>query len=135
MGDLLSASSLLMAIAAILFSLWYAEIAKALEISPKKYREDNVQELATVKAVLFAKAIPVTLTALLVSLIFLPDAVKIFLESLDAYQAEGIAAIKQYDAVQTAYCFVSLLSLVLAAYMVVLTGKLWLLARRLASGT
>lgn len=132
MGDLLSASSLLMAIAAILFSLWYAEIAKALEIAPKSHREDNIRNLAAVKSVLYAKAIPVTLTALLVALIFLPDAVKLFLESIRIYQTAGPVAIKQYDAVRTAYCFVSLLSLVLAAYMAALTGKLWLLARRLA---
>jgi hypothetical protein len=132
MGDLLSASSLLMAIAAILFSLWYAEIAKALEIAPKKHREDNIRELSTVRAVLYAKAVPVTLTALLVALIFLPDAVKLILESFDVYKTAGLAALKRYDAVRTAYCFVSLLSLVLAVYMAVLTGKLWLLARRLA---
>lgn len=132
MGDLLSASSLLMAIAAILFSLWYAEIAKALEITPKKHREDNIREHSAVRAVLYAKAVPVTLTALLVALIFLPDAVKLFLESFDIYRTAGLAALKRYDAVRTAYCFVSLLSLVLAFYMAVLTGKLWLLARRLA---
>lgn len=121
-----------MAIAAILFSLWYAEIAKALEIAPKKHREDNIRELCTVRAVLYAKAVPVTLTALLVALIFLPDAVKLFLESFDVYRTAGLAALKRYDAVRTAYCFVSLLSLVLAVYMAALTGRLWLLARRLA---
>jgi hypothetical protein len=132
MGDLLSASSLLMAIAAILFSLWYAEIAKALEIVPKRHSEDNIRELSTVLAVLYAKAIPVTLTALLVALIFLPDAVKLSIESLKAYRTAGLDALKLYDAVRTAYCFVSLLSMVLAIYMAVLTEKLWQLARRLA---
>lgn len=132
MGDLLSASSLLMAIAAILFSLWYSEIAKALEITPKKHREDNTRELGVVKAVFFSKAIPVTLTALLVALIFLPDAIKLFLESFDVYQTNGWKAINRYDAVRTAYCFVSLLSTVLAIYMAVLAGKLWLLMGRLS---
>lgn len=132
MGDLLSASSLLMAIAAILFSLWYAEIAKALEIVPKEYSEDNIQNLRMVKSIMYAKAIPVTIMAGLVSAIFLPDAIKLFLESLAIHRkAIGGSFFKNYDAVRTAYCFVSLLSMILAFYMAHLVVKLSGLKRRL----
>lgn len=118
MSDLLSASSLLMAIAAILFSLWYAEISKTLEIEPKRFREDNVAARELVAAILFGKALPVAIMALAVLLIFLPDAIKLAEESLRYYAKNGCAEFfDQYDAVKTAYCFVTILSAVLAVYM------------------
>ncbi|MEN3068818.1 hypothetical protein [Uliginosibacterium sediminicola] len=132
MSDLLSASSLLMAIAAILFSLWYADISKALETEPKTHREDNVAARKSVTAILFGKALPVAIMALAVSLIFLPDAIKLAKESWLYYTQSGYAAlINQYDAVKTAYCFVTILSAVLAVYMWVLVLQLISLRRRL----
>ena len=132
MSDLLSASSLLMAIAAILFSLWYAEIAKALQTIPKIHSEDNAAARAMVTIVLFTKALPVALMALAVTLIFLPDALKLAKESLHLYQSLGCAAFAHYDAVRTAYCFVTVISLGLAIYMTVLAVKLWALRKKLS---
>lgn len=132
MADLLSASSLLIAIVAILFSLWYADIAKALTIIPKNYKEDNVAACVTVTNALVTKALPVALMALSVALIFLPDAFKLTKESLNVYGHLGFTALSTYDAVATAYCFVTLLSVVLASYMIVLAVKLFSLRRRLS---
>lgn len=132
MSDLLSASSLLMAIAAILFSLWHAEIAKALEIEPKKHREDNVAARVMVTSVLTSKALPVAVMALSLAAIFFPDAFKLAKESLLAYQVSGFSALEQYDAVRTAYCFVTALSVALAIYMWVLVCKLWSLRKDLS---
>lgn len=132
MSDLLSASSLLMAIAAILFSLWYAEISKTLEISPKAYKEDNVKNVAIVQGILYSKALPVAIMALMVSCIFLPDALKLILESKRLLKENGFSLyFKNYDAVRTAYCFVSLLSTILAFYMMNLVMKLYTLKRRM----
>lgn len=131
MSDLLSASSLLMAIAAILFSLWYSDIAKTLAITPKTHKEDNVAARTTVTGVLITKALPVAVMALAVAVIFLPDALKLAKESLRAYQDSGVLALEKYDAVATAYCFVTVLSIVLAIYMGALAVKLWFLRRRL----
>ena len=135
MSDLLSASSLLIAIAAILFSLWYSEIEKALKVVPKKYRADNVAPGVSVSAILFLKALPVAVMALAIAAIFLPDALKLVNESFKAFRDLGLDAFKKYDAVKTAYCFVTALSIVLAIYMWVLVVKLWSLRKRLNSGT
>lgn len=132
MSDLLSAASLLMAIAAILFSLWYSEIAKALEIEPMHFREDNKDARQTVTAVLRSKAIPVALMALAVALIFLPDALKLARVSYLGYVQHGFAAFEKYDAVRTAYCFVNVLSWVLASYMCTLVVQLFSLRKRLS---
>lgn len=129
MSDLLSASSLLMAIAAILFSLWYAEISKALNIKPNKHKEDNIGNLQEIKGVIFSKSIPVTLMSTSVALIFLPDSIKLTLESITLYKNSDLKS--TYDAVKTAYCFVSLLSLALAIYMIALTKKLMRLKKKL----
>ena len=132
MSDLLSASSLLMAIAAILFSLWYSEIAKALEIAPKQYCEDNIASRQTVTAVLLNKAIPVAMMALAIAFIFLPDALKLARESYLGYVQNGFAAFENYDAVRTAYCFVTVLSGLLAGYMGRIVVQLWSLRKRLS---
>jgi hypothetical protein len=132
MSDLLSAASLLMAIAAILFSLWYSEIANALEIVPKQYSEDNKASRQTINAVLRSKAIPVALMALAIALIFLPDALKLAKESYLGYVQNGFAALENYDAVRTAYCFVTVLSVVLAGYMGTIVVQLWYLCKRLS---
>ena len=120
-----------MAIAAILFSLWYTEIAKALETQVKKHREDNVGARRIVTAVLFAKALPVAVMSLAVALIFSPDAWRLVVESWRAFQTDGLAAFQRYDAVRTSYCFVTLFSIVLALYMWVLAFHLWTLRRQL----
>ena len=131
MSDLLSASSLLMAIAAILFSLWYADISRALEIEAKNYSEDNAAAKKTVTAILFSKALPVAIMSIAVTLIFLPDAIKITKQSFTIYATNNFDLI-QYDAVRTAYCFVTLLSAVLSIYMWGLIWKLTSLRSRLS---
>lgn len=131
MSDLLSASSLLMAISAILFSLWYADISKALETEPKNYSEDNVAAKKAVTAILLSKALPVAITALAVALIFLPDAIKITKESFLIYTSIDFVR-SHYDAVRTAYCFVTIMSAALSVYMWVLVFKLTSLCKRLS---
>lgn len=131
MSDLLSASSLLMAISAILFSLWYGDISKSLEISPKNHSEDNVAAKQSVTTTIFSKALPVAIMALSVALIFLPDAIKITKESFLIYSSSDYE-LYRYDAVRTAYCFVTILSIALASYMWVLVWKLSSLRRRLS---
>lgn len=120
-----------MAISAILFSLWYADISKALETEPKNYSEDNVAAKKAVTAVLLSKALPVAIMALAVALIFLPDAIKITKESFLIYRYIDHAP-AQYDAVRTAYCFVTILSAVLSIYMWILVFKLISLCKRLS---
>lgn len=117
-----------MAVIAILYSLWYPELTKALEIEPKKYKEDNVASCVIVKQVFFGKAIPLSLMALSVAMIFFPDAIKIFTASAVYYAEGGTVGISNYDAVKTAYCFVFLFSFILAAYILKITvqmGFLW----------
>ena len=125
MSDLLSAATLLVAVVTILYSLWYAEIKNILAIIPKQRSEDNVRDCAKVKQLFFAKALPLTFMAIMVAVIFTPDAIRILLAALDTFRSHGISSIWLYDAVRTAYCFVFIISLVLAIHATVLTRKAW----------
>lgn len=125
MSDLLSAASLLMAVIAILYSLWYPELAKALEIKPAKYTADNIAAMKQVQRVLLSKAIPLSMMALIVAIVFAPDAIKICLEIYTEFAASGCTAIKKYDAVRTAYVLVFIFSVVLASYVLILSCKIW----------
>ena len=120
-----------MAIAAILFSLWYSDISKALEIQPKPHREDNVAAKESVRTVIFSKALPVSLMAISIAAIFLPDAFKIAKESYEIYNTYDVKLIK-YNAVKTAYCFVSILSSLLSFYTISLLWKLCKLLKSLS---
>lgn len=120
-----------MAIAAILFSLWYSDISKALEIQPKPHREDNVAAKESVRTVIFSKAFPVSLMAISIAAIFLPDAFKIAKESYEIYNTYDVKLIK-YNAVKTAYCFVSILSSLLSFYTISLLWKLYKLLKSLS---
>jgi len=133
MSDLLSASSLLLAIAAILFSLWYPEIVRALKLEDtmKKFKLDNVGARKDVSSVILSKALPVAIVSLSVTSIFLPDALRIAKDSFDIYAKVGFLVLENYDAVRTAYCFVTVLSAFLTVYMWVLVYDLFFLWRKL----
>lgn len=131
MSDLLSAASLLMAVIAIIYSLWYPELTEKLNIYPKPHKEDNVADCQLVKMALISKAIPLSILALLIALTFLPDAVKIALEAMSTYKIHGAASINLYNAVKTAYFLVSIVSVALAFYIIVLMLKLFSLWRSL----
>ncbi len=131
MSDLLSAASLLMAVIAIIYSLWYPELTEQLNISPKPHKEDNVAACQSVKMALISKALPLSILALLIALTFLPDAVKIALEAISTYKIHGAESIKFYNAVKMAYFLVSIVSAALAFYIIVLLVKLFSLWRNL----
>ncbi len=106
MGDLLSAASLLLAVVGILYGLWYGEIEFALGIKPSQHSQDNMAKLGTVSSTLAKRAVPLAIAASLVSMIFLPDAIRLILLSSNNYLTKGPSAFKDYGAVETAFCVV-----------------------------
>lgn len=129
MGDLLSAASLLMAISAILFSLWYGEISKTLEIKPKQYKEDNETALATTKSTIYYRALPILITSIGITLIFTPDAIGIARDTISTHLSNKKF---EYSATHTAYCFVTILSLSLSIYTAIVTAQLVKLKKKLS---
>ncbi|GAF75485.1 unnamed protein product, partial [marine sediment metagenome] len=81
---------------------------------------------------LFARAMPLAIAASLVSIIFLPDTVKITWLSFMNYKANGIFnAIQDYGAVETAFCFVVIFATAISLHSIYLTTKLYQLRKKL----
>lgn len=116
MADLLSAASLLLAIVSVLYGLWYVEIVAAAERSVPFHVEDRTKPLAEVREVLMGKAVPVALAACLVAAVFLPDTVRLMIESTQFYAREGLSGILRYDAVGTSFCVVEGFAVALALH-------------------
>jgi len=133
MSDLLSSASLLLAVLGVLYGLWYPEIIAALEIKVPDFVEDRKRPYRQVSSVLYSRAFPLTIAAIGVSLIFLPDALKIVSDTVIEYQAQGIAYIRNYSAVHTAFCFVVAMSIAIAVHLTIFSVKLSRLSKRLSA--
>ena len=124
MGDLLSAASLLLAIVSVIYGLWYNEIVTATETRVPPHIEDREAPRLVVHHVLIARAVPVTVGACLVAMVFLPDVVEIFAKSVKLLVTRGGTANLAYDAVATSLCLVEVFAITLAIHTVRLCVEL-----------
>lgn len=132
MSDLLSSASLLLAVLGVLYGLWYPEIIGALEVEIPDYSDDRKYPYLKITAVLFGRAIPLTIAGIGISIIFLPDALNIINYSIRNYQLIGFAALMHYNAVNTAFCFVVTLSFAIAIHLTIFSVKLYCLRNYLS---
>jgi hypothetical protein len=80
MSDLLSSASLLIAIATVLYALWYPEIRRGIkEISATDVREDD--KVSEVSGIITWRALPLMAASLSLAVVFLKDAIAIVLHS------------------------------------------------------
>lgn len=131
-GDVLSAASLLLAILAVLYSLWYAEIAAALEVTVPRHLEDAGQQRRQIKGALNARALPLAVATLLLTLVFLPEGVHIAIHWARHVSRAGLSrSVRDYDPVSLALVLVVLSIGALGIYTITLATKLWHLKARL----
>jgi hypothetical protein len=114
MSDKLSAASLLLAIVAVLYGMWYPLIMSSLETSVPQFAANRRKPLKEVLGVRNRRAIPLTFAAIAVALVFLPDAVSIIIQSLRLVAGDGLQSVQHYDSVSTAFILVELVSLYFA---------------------
>jgi hypothetical protein len=125
MDHLMSSATLLLTVIGILFGVWYPEIAKILEEEIPRFREDRQDIRRRVKLVLNTKAYPLTISALLLALIFLPDSLKLCSVSAKALRALGWRAYwEKYDAISTTFVVANGMMFLFAVLMVYLTVRL-----------
>lgn len=120
MSDLLSSSSLLMAVIAMLFSLWYGEIILLIHTKGAKHTADNVDLIKNINATLCGKIFILFLLSGAVSAIFIPETITIVVETLNALCA-GTA---KYNAVKAAFTLVTLICSGLTISILVLGIKM-----------
>jgi len=116
MGDILSAASLLLTIVTVLYALWYQELMSALEIEVPTHREDRPAPLSRINSILYSRAVPLFVSSILVSVVFIPDVINILREVFRAWIQAG-GDIPSYSSVKTAICIVVAFSIAISFHV------------------
>jgi hypothetical protein len=131
-GDVLGAASLLLAILAVLYSLWYGDIGAALRVQIPTHHEDAGPQRRQVAEAIRTRAAPLACAALVLFMVFLPEAIRLITHWFRHAADDGLwQAIKSYDPVELSIVAVVVLLGFLAAYTVWLTVELLTLKRKL----
>ncbi|MGC2424207.1 MAG: hypothetical protein WA666_07660 [Nitrospirota bacterium] len=131
MGNLLSAASLFLAFVGILYGLWYPEILEATKLESTGIRANNEPLIAVVTNALTKSEVIFAISIILL-LIFLPDALQIICCSFQSLTNSGIH-LKNYSAVNTAFCFVLICFLIIIAHICLLRSELAEIKHKLCS--
>jgi hypothetical protein len=124
MSDLLSSASLLLTLIALLYGMWYQEIVQATDIIVQDQPRDRVQDHKRAKGVYLTKAMPLAVAAVVLTLVFAPDSVRILFASANHARKCGWRAIADYDAVSTSLVLVTLGSGFFASHLLSSIRKL-----------
>lgn len=116
MGDILSAASLLLTIVTVLYALWYPELNEGLKIEIPPHKEDRPGPLSKINSVIYSRALPLFMSSMLVSLVFVPDVINILKEVYEAW-AQYNRAIPNYSSVKTAICIVVAFSVFISLHV------------------
>lgn len=81
-ADVISTSSLLLAVITALLSVWFADVDKALRVAEPDLKGERGVTRLIIRPVLFAKAVPLALGSTIIAGVFFPRAVTILLETL-----------------------------------------------------
>ncbi len=138
MGDTLSASSLLLAALALVYSQWYPQITATLrkgENAKNKNSLDRKPELREVRNALHGRALPLLISASFLFFVLLPDAVRITASSARSYAEEGFRHLRNYDTVLTAYVLTVLILFGFCIHLVLVAVKAYKLKRALSADT
>jgi len=115
-GDLLSASSLLVAIIGVLYSVWYAEIQQARALDAGANPGIIRRRIEEISATFRSRALPLVIATLLVAVIL----------AVPAYQVvRGWILSPHYDPIEVCFIGVYLLLLGLLAFCARPTWDLW----------
>jgi hypothetical protein len=134
MSEILTAITLLMTVAMILYGLWHKEMVEACQIVPKKYRIDNETNRSKVWLLFATQALPLALLTGLTVIIFIPEALRILIHSLRAFQRHGLLALHQYSAVNTSFLLVEFAVAWLAWHAIALSRRLYRKFKKLGEG-
>ena len=123
-SDLVQAASLLVAALAFVYSLWYPELVAARDKEMSAQESDRGGERKEILGVLLRRALPLLVTAAIVTLIFVPPVIDVVEHARDRLRDDGWnAAWADYDAIQA-----SLVVLVVAGAALTL-HVLWMAIR------
>lgn len=122
MSDLLSASSLLLAILTTLFSTYYSSIIEVLNLEPSNFKEDDKNNYTLAKSVLKTKLTPLFIAGVFITVIFIPQSVKIIKTSIEYFTSLEYKNLS-YDTISTSYVAVTIFMFILTVNILVLFFK------------
>ncbi len=122
MSDLLSASSLLLAILTTLFGTYYSSIIEVLNLEPNNFKEDDKNNYALAKSVLKTKLTPLLIAGVSITLIFIPQSVEIINTSIEYFDFLEYKNLS-YDTISTSYVAVTIFMFILTVNIMVLFFK------------
>jgi hypothetical protein len=130
-SDKLSAASLLLTAVAIIYSLWYPEISRALKIVPKQHKPDNRADFNEVGRIIGTRCLPLFLISIALVAIFGPDSIWIVQRTSQILTNTELRSNSYYDAVTACFVAVTGLMFLFTLHLGILTSKLVGLRRRL----
>lgn len=133
MADILSATTLLLTLIGLIYTVWYPELTDALGTEVPEFPEDRKKPLRKVHSALTMKAIPIAAFAAVLSIAFLPVAISIAAGSVGLLARSPQQFFSNYDPVATALFLVLLGACAFTAHLVLLVVRLMALRRGLAS--
>jgi hypothetical protein len=126
-GDLLTASSLLVALVGVLYGTWYPEISAAAETPIPLH--DASKARSNTRSTLRTRAAPLFLLAIVLVLLLLPPALTVVIHALQ--HLFGSRPGSHYDAVQACFIAVFVALLILAMTLWTATRRVWLRLKEL----
>jgi len=124
MGDLLASASLLLTLIALLYSLWYPEITKALEIEVKKHAADRLKDHQGAHSVYVSRALPLSLAGVALTVAFTPNLIGIAVASGKNVLTAGWKSLLDYDVASTSLVLVIVGSGLFSLHLISITNKL-----------
>lgn len=123
--DVLSSASLLLAVVALLYTIWQPDIQKVKDFDDERHYPDIEKNHEKLKQVLLRQAIPLTTGASLMAIIFLPEFINLIISSFQIMIAVGLLnSLLTYDVILAAFLIVEIGFLFLMAHLWYMTSEL-----------
>jgi hypothetical protein len=122
-SDLLSADSLLLAVLAVLYGVWYSEIDAELRKAPRPLPAMNKGDYEQMTTVFLRRAVPLAMASTVTAAVFLPDAVKLAIPVIDRVLDGHLP--RAYNAVSTSFFVTTAATVILAIHLVSRAAVLW----------
>jgi hypothetical protein len=130
-SDLLTATSLLTTLLALLYTVWYPEIKDCLEILPERKRADRGSQIQQVDATLYTRGVPLAGGAVVLCLVLLPEAGRLIGTAITNLTSEQPSAWPPYDTLAATFVVAYGFLLGMTFMAGVQVQRLWRQRRRL----
>jgi hypothetical protein len=101
--DLLSATSLLTTLLALLYTVWYPEIKDCIAIVPERKRADRGGQIQQVEATFYGRGLPLAAGAFILCLVLLPEVARLVVTAVSTVSSRPVDSWPPYDTLAAAF--------------------------------